>query len=66
MNKMNFLLKGLTCEACAKLVKRRVGTINGVTDAVVSLDGKMEVSADREIAKREISDVLSGTDYGVI
>lgn len=60
-----FTISGITCEACLKLIKRRVGTISGVNDINVDLQGTTKVSADRKIDLSEITKVLEGTDYQV-
>ncbi|OGG03838.1 hypothetical protein A2W14_04825 [Candidatus Gottesmanbacteria bacterium RBG_16_37_8] len=61
----NFSVSGITCEACLKLIKRRVGVIAGVKDINVSLSGNASVIADRTIEIIEITKALEGTDYKV-
>ena len=60
-----FSVTGITCEACIKLIKRRVITIAGVKDFNVTLTGEASVIADRTIDISEITKVLVGTDYKV-
>lgn len=61
----HFNLTGLTCEACVKLVNKRLGTISGVKQASAELPGHVTLSADREVTKEEIGKALEGTDYRV-
>ena len=59
----HFSISGITCEACVKLISRRVLTITGVKNIKVSLTGEADVFADRKINSDEIIKVLQGTDY---
>lgn len=62
-----FTLKGLTCEACAKLAALKLKKINGVTEVSVNaINGKTEVEAARQISAEEIKQALQGTDYSII
>ncbi|MFA6973312.1 MAG: heavy metal-associated domain-containing protein [Parcubacteria group bacterium] len=60
-------LRGLTCDACVKLSRMKIGKIAGVKDILFSsVDDKVDIIADREIAASEIKEALAGTDYKVI
>ena len=60
-----FSISGITCEACIKLISRRVLPITGVKDIKISLSGETAIIADRQIESVEISKVLGGTDYQI-
>ncbi len=66
MEVTNFQLKGLCCEGCVKLIKRRLEKIEGVYSANVDLSGKTEIIADREISKSEVVKALFDTKYEVL
>lgn len=66
MAKLNLMLSGLTCEACAKLVQKRIAKIDGVTNSVVSKDGSAEITSEKAITREDVKNALSDTDYGVI
>ena len=56
----------MTCDACKKLIEKRVKKIAEVSDAEVSLQaGELCVTADQPITKEAVSQVLTGTDYSV-
>lgn len=56
----------MTCDACARLSKSRIGKIPGVKEVRISdASGDAEVLAEREIDLSEIQTALSGTDYTV-
>lgn len=59
-------LKGLTCEACTKLITRKFMKIAGVTATEVTLDGQAHVETSRTISTNEYSEVLKGLPYQVV
>ena len=62
---LTFNLKGLTCEACVKLSKKRLMKIEGVKDASVDLNGEVSVSSDIKISLDDVRDTLKDTSYVV-
>lgn len=67
MNKINFKLSGLTCDACSKLVSNRFGKIPGVT--AVSIDrttGQAEVISEAAIERKVFDQSLEGTEYSIV
>lgn len=58
-------ISGITCDACLKLIKRRVGSIGDVVEVNVDQTGVTAIIAYRTITKDEIIDVLKGTHYQV-
>jgi copper chaperone CopZ len=65
MQKYIFQLKNLTCEACVKIAKRKIEKMEGVVDVDLNLDGKLEITANNEIAKGDIEQALENTKYKV-
>lgn len=65
INMLTFTVTGITCEACLKLIKRRVNEIDGVMDLNLSREGVATLTARREIEITEIKKALEGTDYRV-
>lgn len=61
----SFSISGITCEACIKLIKRRVSAISAVKDINISPTGALLVTSERKIDLSEITKVLEGTDYQV-
>lgn len=59
-------LTGLTCNACQKLISRKIKSIANVEDVTVELSGKTQIKAQREISENEIKKALEGTHYEVI
>jgi copper chaperone CopZ len=60
-----YQLSGLTCEACLKITKKRVGSINGVNEVAADLNGNLEIKADRAVDKSEVVNALKDTDYKI-
>lgn len=59
-------ITGITCDACVRLIQKRVGGIKSVTDVVVNKDtGETKIFADREITKEDIEYVLADTEYKI-
>ena len=65
MQTSQFQVEGLSCQACQKIIQKRVGKIQGVTEVSVDLNGKLELKSDRTIDKAELINVLKDTDYKV-
>ena len=65
INTLKFTVAGITCDACLKLIKRRVSTIEGVMDLNLDPGGEALLTARREIDISEIRKILEDTDYRV-
>jgi len=66
MNKIKFKITGLTCGACLRLFKIKIGKIGGIKEIHISnLDGDTEITAERKITLDEIQTALSGTGYKI-
>lgn len=59
-------LKGLTCDACVKLIIKKFMRIPGVTTTRVTLDGIAHVEADRTVDLNEYKQILIGLPYEVV
>lgn len=67
MNKINFKLEGLTCDACVKLAGNRLRKIPGVIDANIDrASGNAEVTSDAVIEWKDLQKSLEGTDYEIV
>ena len=57
---IKFKLSGLTCEACVKISKKRLGKIDGVQDAEIDIHtGNVRLTSGREIKIDEIKEAFS-------
>lgn len=65
MFEYSYTIEGMTCPACAKLIEKRIGKIEGIHSVEVNPKGNATLCAGREISIGEISDVLSDTDYKI-
>lgn len=66
MTNIKFKLIGLTCDACTRLSKIKIGKIEGVKDIKISgINGDTEIMAERNVTLGEIQTALSGTGYKV-
>jgi copper chaperone CopZ len=66
MFSLNVNLSGLKCSACIKLVKSKIGKIDGVKNVDIDLSGKTYINSERMVTKDDIKLVLSGTDFKII
>lgn len=67
MNKIKFKIEGLTCDACLRLSKIKLGKIEGVKEVQIKdKNGLTEIEADREVSLDEINVSLAGTGYKVV
>ena len=66
MFSLDISLSGLECNACIKLVKSKVGKIDGIKSVEVNLLGETCIISERQVTKDEIKRVLSGTNFEII
>jgi copper chaperone CopZ len=59
-------ITGLTCEACQKLISKRISKIDDVENVDVALNGETNINAARAISNKEIMSVLVGTKYQIV
>lgn len=65
MYQLNFIVSGLTCGACAKVIQLKISKLGGVSAINVTEKGQAIVTADREINLIELQGALTGTPYQV-
>ena len=63
MNIQNIQLTGLTCEACVKMVQKRLWRLPKVHNVVVNADGQTQLLAEQEFSPEAIRQALAGTPY---
>jgi len=63
---LKFSVTGITCEACLKLIKRRVEKVEGFLDLNISLSGDATIIANRPVELDEITKALEGTEYQIV
>jgi len=67
MEKINFVVGGLTCKACAKIVRNRLSKgVAGVQDVNVEENGNVTILSDNHVQHEVIEKALSDTDFNVI
>lgn len=62
---LNLKLTGLTCDACVKLIRKRLSRIADIADVHLDLTGSLSIEAARNISKSEIEAVLAGMPYSI-
>lgn len=63
---LNLKISGITCEACIKLIKKKVGRITGVKDIVIKdNNGQTLIVSDNELKISDIISSLEGLPYKV-
>lgn len=64
MEKIYFMVDGLTCEACAKIVKSRLlKRIEGISEVEVETTGKVTLSSNNPVSQSDIEGALEDTDF---
>lgn len=64
MTKQILNITGTHCQACKKLIERKLSAITGVNSVDVDFEtGKTVITADRNIEKEEVNKVLEGMPY---
>ena len=60
-------IKGITCEACIKLVKAKLGKLAGVSNVIVQgTKDSFQLISEKPYTKEAIQLVLNGTAYTVV
>jgi copper chaperone CopZ len=59
-------LAGLHCDACPRLIEKRLKKIQGVQEVRVAMTGATEITADRRLDPGEIGHALTGTPYRIV
>ena len=65
MHNSQFKLTGLTCDACLRLVRKRLGKIADIQGIQVDLTGAVSIEAGRDVSRSEIETALAGTPYSL-
>lgn len=62
----NIKIAGIICDACVRLIQKRVGGIKGVNEVVINKDtGETKIFSTRELSKEDLEYVLADTDYKI-
>ncbi len=63
---LNLKISGITCEACIRLIRKKVGKITGVKDVVIkNNNGETMIVSNNELKISDIISSLEGLPYKV-
>jgi len=63
---LNVKISGITYEACIKLIKKKVGKLDGVSDVIIKGNsGETTVTSIKKLNISDITPALSGLPYQV-
>ena len=63
---LNLNISGITCEACIKLIKKKVGKIIGVKDVTIKdNNGETMIESENELKTSDIVTALKSLPYKV-
>ena len=62
---MKIKITGINCEACTKIIKKRLLTVPGVIDAQINLDGNTNITTKQEVTLLQLQEVLHDTEYRI-
>jgi copper chaperone CopZ len=61
-----FIITGMHCQACTKLVSRKLSKIDSVAEVTLDLEtGIANLQAPQAIKIESVRQALAGTEYGV-
>lgn len=64
---LNIKISGITCEACIKLIKKKVGKLEGVSGVEISGNsGETTITSIKKLSISDITSALSGLPYQVL
>jgi copper chaperone CopZ len=63
---LNVKISGITCEACIRLIKKKVGKLDGVSDVIIKGEsGETIIKSIKQLNIYDIISALSGLPYQV-
>jgi copper chaperone CopZ len=65
MSTLNFIVTGMHCDACQKVIALKVKKLPSVTDVSVSPNGQATVTSSAPLSITDIQKALEGTEYQV-
>lgn len=65
INTSTFQIKGMHCDACARLITKRVNGIDGAQVQYITPDGELVVQSENQVSVDDVRGVLQGTSYTV-
>lgn len=65
INTSAFQINGMHCDACVRLITKRVNAIEGVQVQSLTTDGELMVQSERNVLADEVREVLKETSYEV-
>ena len=67
MIKQQFQIQGTHCIACKRLIEKKIGALDGVSEIIVIFEsGETGLTACRILLKDELQKALEGMDYKII
>ncbi len=57
---------GLHCDACIKLITKKLSKLDGVESVSLSGEGQFKVTANRSISKDEVIQLFVDTEYQLV
>jgi len=62
-----FKISGITCHACIKLIKLKIGRLEGVREVnIADTDGRTEITTEKPVSLSDIKTALNNTPYHVL
>lgn len=63
---LSIKISGITCDACVRLIKKKVGKLIGVTDVIIkNNNGDTTIVSTKELKVSDISTALSDMPYTI-
>lgn len=60
-----FKIRGMHCDACSRLITKRVNGIEGVSVESITPEGELIVQSENPVLVDDVRGVLQGTSYTV-
>jgi len=64
--KQQIKIGGLSCDACQKVIQKRIAKIAGVEDVNVEANGSTMIMVRNKLTKNDLEKALSGTSYKIL
>lgn len=63
---LSIKISGITCDACVRLIKKKIGKLTGVTDVIIkNNNGDTSIFSTKELKVSDVSGALSGLPYTI-
>lgn len=63
---LNLKISGITCDACLRLIKKRLGNLDGISEVTIEkASGETIIASRKKLSLTDVNNALTGLPYKV-